>query len=54
MKEEMIQRLSAALNALNNVSVKGKANLNNLVGSISVIEEVCNMLNSADIMESKQ
>lgn len=50
MKEEIMQRLSLVLNALNNISVSGKANLANLSGSISIIEETCNLLNDADII----
>lgn len=50
MKEEIMQRLSLVLNALNSISVSGKANLANLSGSISIIEETCSILNDADIV----
>ncbi len=49
MKDEIIQRLTVVLNALNNTSVSGKANLANLSGSIAVLEEVCGMLSEAEI-----
>lgn len=51
MKEQVMQRLVLALNALNSVSVSGKANLANLSGSIAMLEEVTDILNGADIVE---
>lgn len=47
MKEEVMQKLGAILNALNIITVNGKSNLVNLSGSIAVIEEVMTMLNKA-------
>lgn len=49
MKDEIMNRLAAVLNALNAVSVNGKQNLANLSGSIAVIEEVTAMLSDASI-----
>lgn len=49
MKEDIMQRLTVTLNALNSVSVSGKANLSNLSGSIAMLEEVASLLNSAVI-----
>ena len=49
MKEDIMQRLTVTLNALNSVSVSGKANLANLSGSISMLEEVASLLNTAVI-----
>ena len=49
MKEDIVQRLTVTLNALNSVSVSGKANLANLSGSIAMLEEVASLLNSAVI-----
>lgn len=51
MKEQVMQRLALVLNALNNVSVSGKANLANLSGSITMLEEVANILNDAEIVD---
>nr|DAY13051.1 MAG TPA: hypothetical protein [Caudoviricetes sp.] len=51
MKDEIMNRLAAVLNALNAVSVNGKQNLANLSGSIAVIEEVAAMLSDASIGE---
>lgn len=51
MKTEIMQRLNLVLNALNSVSVSGKANLANLSGSIAMIEEVGQMLSNAEIVE---
>lgn len=49
MKEKIMQNLMGVLNALNNVSVSGKANLANLSGSILVIEETAGMLEGAEV-----
>lgn len=49
MKEDIMQRLTVTLNALNSVSVNGKVNLANLSGSIAMLEEVASLLNSAVI-----
>nr|WP_290463299.1 hypothetical protein [Acutalibacter muris] len=51
MKDEIMQRLIAAANALNTIPVSGKQNLANLSGSINVIEEVLDMLDDADIVQ---
>ena len=51
-KEELIQKLSAVINALDNVEVKGRVNLMNLGGCIALLDEVCqdivNMDNADD------
>ena len=47
MKEDIMQRLTVTLNALNSVSVSGKANLANLSGSIAMLEGVASLVNSA-------
>ena len=49
MKNEIMQRLNAVLNALNSISVRGKVDLANLSGSIAVIEEVAGMLDGAGV-----
>ncbi|WP_294242974.1 hypothetical protein [Pseudobutyrivibrio sp.] len=49
MKDELIQSLSVVLNALDNIEVKGKANLANLSGSIAMIENVISALGSVEI-----
>ena len=51
MKDEIMQRLIAVVNALNTIPVSGKQNLANLSGSINVIEEVLGMLDGADIVQ---
>ncbi len=51
MKDQVMQRLSLVLNALDNISVRGKANLANLSGSITMLEEVAQILNNAEIAE---
>lgn len=53
MKEQVIKRLSLTLNALDSVSVRGKANLANLSGSIAMLEEVLNMLNDIEFAEAE-
>ena len=39
MKDEIMNRLAAVLNALNAVSVNGKQNLANLSGSIAMLSD---------------
>ena len=51
MKEQVMQRLVLALNALNSISVSGKTNLANLSGSIAMLEEIVNILNGVEIVE---
>lgn len=53
MKDEIMNRLNAVLNALNNIDVRGKANLANLSGSIAVIEETCAILADAEVTSPK-
>lgn len=54
MKNEIMQKLSAVINALNSISVSGKNNLANLSGSISVLEEVVITLNDAIVTEKEK
>ncbi len=54
MKDEIMQRLTVTLNALNNISVSGKANLANLSGSIAMLEEMAMLLNDAEIKEPEK
>ena len=54
MKTEIIQRLNLILGALNSISVSGKSNLANLSGSIAMLEEVAQMLNGAEIVETEK
>ena len=49
MKNDILQRLTLAINALNNVEVRGKANLANLSGSISLLEEIKAAIEALDI-----
>lgn len=51
MKNEIVQRINAVLSALNNIDVRGKSNLNNLSGSIALLEEVASMLSSVEFKE---
>ncbi len=46
MKNEIIQKLGAVINALNNVCVKGEQNLANLSGSITILKEVAEQVNN--------
>lgn len=50
MKEEILMRLGAVMNTLDNVSVKGKQNLDYISGSISVLDGVMKMLSDAEII----
>ena len=51
MKEEILNRLVAVLNALDNISVHGKMNLANLSGSIAILEEIMKSLSDCEITE---
>lgn len=51
MKNEILNNLTAVLNALNGIQVSGKNNLANLSGSISVIEDVYMRLQGIDFEE---
>lgn len=50
MKEEILMRLGAVVNTLDNVSVKGKQNLDYISGSISVLDGVMKILSDAEII----
>ena len=54
MKTEIMQRLNLILGALNSISVSGKSNLANLSGSIAMLEEMAQMLNGAEIVETEK
>ena len=49
MKNEIIQKLGAVINALNNVYVKGEQNLANLSGSITILIEVAEQVNVLEV-----
>lgn len=49
MKDEIMKRIMAVLNALNSVSVSGKSNIGNLGGSIAMMEEIASILENANI-----
>lgn len=49
MKEQILKNLAATIEALNSVSVEGKANLGNLLGSMSVLENVLTTLSNCEI-----
>lgn len=49
MKDEILSKLNVVINALNNVSVHGKQNLDNLSGSIYMVSEIRRLLSSAEI-----
>lgn len=48
MKNEIIQKIGAVINALNNVYVKGEQNLANLSGSITILKEVAEQISVSD------
>lgn len=47
MNTQILNKLTSVVNALNNIEVKGKANLMNLGGCIAIIEEVCQEIATA-------
>lgn len=48
MNEEIRTQLAQVLQALNSISVSGKANLANLAGSISVLEDILRQLSEEE------
>ena len=54
MKEEILRKISIAMRALNNVSVHGKSNLDNLSGSIAFLEEIRRMVEVSDVVERQE
>lgn len=54
MKDEVMQRLAVILNALNSISVSGKANLANLSGSIAMLEEIGTILGNVDMVSKDE
>lgn len=45
---DIMDRINAVINTLNNITISGKQNLMNLYGCISVIEEVRDMISKTD------
>lgn len=54
MKQQIIDNINAVLGALNSITVSGKANLANLVGSINILENIGSAIASMDIPEDEQ
>lgn len=54
MKNEIMQKIGAVINALNNVSVMGEQNLANMSGSITVLKEVVSQLNACEFATEKE
>lgn len=48
MYDNILYKLTLVINALGNVEVHGKNNLNNLGGSIQILEEICADLRNLD------
>ena len=53
-QHEVINRLVAVLNALDNISVRGKPNLANLSGSIAILEETRDILLGCEITKEEE
>lgn len=54
MKNEIIQKLGAVINALNNVYVKGEQNLANLSGSITILKEIAEQMNTLEVKTNNE
>ena len=52
MKNDILNKLGAVISALNSVSVSGKANMENLCGSISVLEDVAKTILGAEFADT--
>lgn len=53
-KREILQKLTAVIAALENVTVKGRANLNNLGGSIEMLERLREDIRSIESPETTE
>lgn len=53
MKNDILNKLALTINALNNVSVHGKPNLDNLGGSIAMLYEIQRIIEDADISSAE-
>lgn len=53
MNNQILNKLASVVNALNNIEVKGKANLMNLGGCIAIIEEICQDINTTNDKPTK-
>ncbi len=54
MKQQLIENINAVLGALNSITVSGKANLANLVGSINILENIGSTIANMEIPEEEQ
>ena len=54
MKNDILQKLSAVISALNTISVSGKTNMENLCGSISVLEDIAKEIYGAEFAEQPE
>ena len=54
MKQQIIDNINAVLGALNSITVSGKANLANLVGSINILENIGSTIANMEIHEEEQ
>lgn len=48
INKEIAEQLNAVLHALNNITVCGKQNMTNLIGSIQVLESIAAQLGTAE------
>lgn len=54
MNEEIIGRLTAVINTLNKVDVRGQQNYYNMYASISLLEDTKKVLSNCDIVVNAQ
>ena len=54
MKQQLIENINAVLGALNSITVSGKANVANLVGSINILENIGSTIANMEIPEEEQ
>jgi len=49
MEKEIIQKLISAMNALDSIHVSGRKDLSNMIGSLSIIEDVISTLSQCQV-----
>ena len=49
MKDNILQSLMSVVDALNNVSVRGEANMSNVLGSINALRQVMQAIHECEL-----
>lgn len=53
IKDDVLQKIGAVLGALNSINVSGRNNVNNLAGSMNILEELAKQLAQCEISDTE-